>query len=62
MTNKISYLDDGDLCVLTKDSVEFYDDKKKRLIKKFIIYLMTKIQVTKAIIKILCPKKFLNSP
>ena len=23
MTNKISYLDDGDICVLTKDSVDF---------------------------------------
>ena len=34
MTNKISYLDDGDLCVLTKDSVEFYDDKKKKINKK----------------------------
>ena len=25
MTNKISYLDDGELCVLTKDDVSFYD-------------------------------------
>ena len=30
MTNKISYLDDGDICVLTKDSVDFYDAKKKQ--------------------------------
>ncbi len=28
MTNKISYLDDGDICVLTKDNVNFYDIKK----------------------------------
>ncbi len=34
MTNKISYLDDGDLCVLTKDSVEFYDEDKKKINKK----------------------------
>ncbi len=34
MTNKISYLDDGDLCVLTKDNVEFYDEKKKKINKK----------------------------
>ena len=27
MTNKISYLDDGDICVLTKDNVSFYDVK-----------------------------------
>ena len=30
MTNKISYLDDGELCVLTKSEVSFYDDKKKK--------------------------------
>ena len=29
MTNKISYLDDGDLCILSKDKVEFYDVNKK---------------------------------
>ena len=29
MTNKISYLDDGDLCVLSKDKIEFYDFNKK---------------------------------
>ena len=34
MTNKISYLDDGDLCVLTKDGVEFYDENKKKINKK----------------------------
>ena len=34
MTNKISYLDDGDLCILTKDKVEFYDVNKKKVNKK----------------------------
>ena len=34
MTNKISYLDDGDLCVLTKDNVEFYDSNKQKINKK----------------------------
>ncbi len=34
MTNKISYLDDGDLCVLTKDNVEFYNEKQKKINKK----------------------------
>ena len=34
MTNKISYLDDGDLCVVTKDNVEFYDENKKKINKK----------------------------
>ncbi|MDA9072990.1 glutamine--fructose-6-phosphate transaminase (isomerizing) [Pelagibacteraceae bacterium] len=34
MTNKISYLDDGDLCVLSKDKVEFYDVNQKKINKK----------------------------
>jgi len=34
LTNKISYLDDGDLCVLSKDKVEFYDVNKKKVNKK----------------------------
>ena len=34
MTNKISYLDDGDLCVLSKDKVEFFDVNKKKINKK----------------------------
>ena len=34
MTNKISYLDDGEVCVLTKDSVNFYDLKNKKINKK----------------------------
>ena len=34
MTNKISYLDDGDLCILSKDKVDFYDAKKNKINKK----------------------------
>ena len=34
MTNKISYLDDGDICLLTKDNVDFYDVKKNKINKK----------------------------
>ena len=34
MTNKISYLDDGELCVLTKDQVSFYDEKLNKVNKK----------------------------
>ncbi len=37
MTNKISYLDDGELCVLTKSEVSFYDDKKNKINKKIHI-------------------------
>ncbi len=34
MTNKISYLDDGELCVLTKNQVSFYNSSKKKINKK----------------------------
>ncbi len=34
MTNKISYLDDGDLCVLSKDKIEFYNSNQKKINKK----------------------------
>ena len=34
MTNKTSYLDDGDVCVLTKNSVEFYNQEEKKINKK----------------------------
>ena len=37
MTNKISYLDDGDVCVLTKDNVSFYDVKKNKINKEVFI-------------------------
>ena len=36
MTNKISYLDDGELCVLTKDDVSFYDVNLKKINKKIL--------------------------
>ena len=39
MTNKISYLDDGDICVLTKNEVSFYDENFKKVNKK--IHTMT---------------------
>ncbi len=34
MTNKISYLDDGELCMLTKNNVAFYDVNLKKVNKK----------------------------
>ena len=34
MTNKISYLDDGDVCVISKDEVNFYDVSQKKINKK----------------------------
>ena len=34
MTNKISYLDDGDFCLLSKEKVEFYNCDKKKINKE----------------------------
>ena len=30
MTNKISYLDDGELCMISKSDVSFFDAKKEK--------------------------------
>ena len=35
MTNKISFLDDGELCMLNKDNVEFYDVDQNKINKKY---------------------------
>ena len=37
MTNKISYLDDGDLCIVSKDKVDFYDVKQNKINKKVYV-------------------------
>ena len=37
MTNKITYLDDGDVCVLTNDRVDFYNSKNKKINKEILI-------------------------
>ena len=34
MTNKVSYLDDGELCMLNKDSIKFYDLNQNKINKK----------------------------
>ena len=47
MTNKITYLDDGDICILTKDKVDFYNSKNKRVNKKILILSNEKYNVDK---------------
>ena len=37
MTNKITYLDDGDVCVLTNNKVDFYNSKNKKINKEILI-------------------------
>ena len=36
MTNKISYLNDGDFCIVKKDQVEFFDSKGNKINKKVL--------------------------
>ena len=36
MTNKITYLDDGDVCILTNNKVEFYNSKNKKINKEVL--------------------------
>jgi glucosamine--fructose-6-phosphate aminotransferase (isomerizing) len=35
MTNKITYLEDGEFCIIKKDEVNFLMKMEKKLIKKF---------------------------
>ena len=36
MTNKVSYLDDGDICIVSKDKVEFYNSTGRKINKKIL--------------------------
>ena len=36
MTNKITYLNDGDVCVLTNDRVDFYNSENKKINKEIL--------------------------
>jgi glucosamine--fructose-6-phosphate aminotransferase (isomerizing) len=36
MTNKISYLDDGEFCIIKKDQVEFFDEEGSKINKKVL--------------------------
>ena len=47
MTNKISYLDDGELCILSKDKVEFYNSKNKKVNKNVLTLSNDKFAVEK---------------
>ena len=36
LTNKITYLEDGEFCILTKEKVDFYNSKNKKINKKIL--------------------------
>ena len=62
MTNKISYLDDGDVCVVTKDSVDFYDVKKNKVNKKVFILSDDKKMIEKGNYKNFMSKEIFEQP
>ncbi len=62
MTNKISYLDDGDLCVLKRDNVEFYDIKKNKINKKVVILSEEKNPIDKGDYKNFMSKEIFEQP
>jgi len=37
MTNKITYLDDGDVCILTNNRIDFYNSNNKKINKEILI-------------------------
>jgi len=37
MTNKITYLDDGEICILTKNKIDFYNSANKKINKEVLI-------------------------
>ena len=47
MTNKITYLDDGDVCVLSNDKIDFYNSKNKKVNKKILILSSDKLDAEK---------------
>jgi len=36
MTNKITYLDDGDICILSNDKIDFYNSSSKKINKEIL--------------------------
>ena len=62
MTNKISYLDDGDLCVLSKDAVDFYDVNKNKINKKVYVLSNDENQTDKGDYKNFMSKEIFEQP
>jgi len=62
MTNKISYLDDGDICVLKKDQAEFYNSKGKKVNKKILILSEKTDEYEKGDFKTFMQKEIFEQP
>ncbi len=62
MTNKISYLDDGDVCVLSKDEVKFYNHNKDKINKEIFTLSEDKASVSKGNYKNFMIKEIFEQP
>ncbi len=62
MTNKISYLDDGDVCVLSKDEVKFYNNNKDKINKEIFTLSEDKASVSKGNYKNFMIKEIFEQP
>ncbi len=62
MTNKISYLDDGDVCVLTKDDIKFYNSKKNIINKEIFTLSEDKSAISKGNYKNFMIKEIFEQP
>ena len=62
MTNKISYLDDGDVCVLTKDDIKFYNSNKVKINKEVLTLSEDKMSASKGNYKNFMIKEIFEQP
>ncbi len=62
MTNKISYLDDGDVCILKKDQIEFYDQKRAKINKKVLVLSDDARSISKGDYKNFMSKEIFEQP
>ena len=62
MTNKISYLDDGDVCVLNKDHIEFYNQKRTKINKKVLVLSDDARSISKGDYKNFMSKEIFEQP
>ncbi len=62
MTNKISYLDDGDVCIISKNEVKFYNSKKNKINKEIFTLSEDKQSVSKGDYKNFMIKEIFEQP
>jgi len=62
MTNKISYLEDGEICILTKDKVEFYNSAKNKINKEILTLSNDENKTTKGDFKDFMSKEINEQP